>query len=200
MKISSLRYFITVAKYESFTKAADRLFVSQPTLSRTIQELEEELGSQLFIRERQSLKLTVAGAGARLLPEAVEIVERCDRLPELLGKTERNERKAVQVIKIAYQRYFNIQWLYPLLNTFMKEQENCEIMLEQADVPDLKKGIENGRYDAGFGLMPFFERIKDLVIVSVEENSLQLLCRRNTGWPLGNRSVSLNWNQRILSC
>lgn len=173
MKLSSLRYYITVAKYGSFTKASDRLFISQPTLSRTIQELEEELGTQLFIRERRSLKLTEAGI--RLLKEATEIVERSDSLPELFKNSNAGGRKVIEVIKIAYQRYFNIQWVYPQLNTFMKEHPNCEILLEQADVPELKKGIDDGRYDAVFGLIPFFERIRNLTIMPVEKNCLQLL-------------------------
>lgn len=172
MKLSSLRYYITVAKYGSFTKASDRLFISQPTLSRTIQELEEELGTQFFIRERRSLKLTEDGL--RLLKEATEIVEHCDSLPDLFLNSDAGSRKAT-VIKIAYQRYFNLQWLYPQLNLFMKEHPNCEILLEQADVPELKRGIEDGRYDAVFGLTPFFERISDLTIMTVEKNCLQLL-------------------------
>lgn len=54
MNLISLRYFITVAEYSSFTKASERLFVTQPTLSRQISDLEEELGAQLFIRSRSS--------------------------------------------------------------------------------------------------------------------------------------------------
>lgn len=173
MKLSSLRYYITVAKYGSFTKASDRLFISQPTLSRTIQELEEELGTQLFIRERRSLKLT--DDGVRLLKEATEIVEHSDSLPELFGNADGDSRKTTQVIKIAYQRYFNIQWVYPQMAAFMKEHPNCEILLEQADVPELKKGIDDGSYDAVFGLIPFFKRIKNLTIIPVEHNCLQLL-------------------------
>ena len=61
MKLSSLRYYIAVAKYGDFVKESDWLFISQPTLSRTIQELEEELETQLFIRERRFLKLTEDG-------------------------------------------------------------------------------------------------------------------------------------------
>lgn len=177
MKLSSLRYYITVAKYGSFTKASDRLFISQPTLSRTIQELEEELGTQLFIRERRSLKLTEDGI--RLLKEATEIVEHSDSLPGLFRNFDADSQAAVQVIKIAYQRYFNIQWVYPLMTAFMKEHPNYEILLEQADVPKLKKGIDDGNYDAVFGLTPFFKRIKDLTVVPVEKNCLQLLVPEN---------------------
>lgn len=172
MKLSSLRYYITVAKYGNFTRASDFLFISQPTLSRTIQELEEELGTQMFIRERRFLKLTEDGV--RLLKEATEIVEHCDSLPGLF-KNSNTCCRNVEVIKIAYQRYFDVQWLYPQMNLFMKERPNCEILLEQADVPELKRGIEDGRYDAVFGLTPFFRRFNDLTVVPVKKNCLQLL-------------------------
>ncbi|HIU76033.1 MAG TPA: LysR family transcriptional regulator [Candidatus Pelethocola excrementipullorum] len=189
MKLSSLRYYITVAKCGSFTKASDRLFISQPTLSRTIQELEEELGTQLFIRERRSLKLTEDGI--RLLKEASEIVEHSDSLAEMFKSSEVRGRKAIQVIKVAYQRYFDIQWVYPQITAFMKEYPNCEILLEQADVQDLKKGINDGSYDAVFGLTPIFNRMKDLIIMPVEKNCLQLLVPE-THRLAKRRSVSIN--------
>lgn len=189
MKLSSLRYYIAVAKYSSFTKASDRLFISQPTLSRTIQELEEELGTQLFIRDRRSLKLTEDGI--LLLKEATAIVEHSDSLPGLFGDANADGGRVPDVIKIAYQRYFDIQWVYPQFNTFMKEHSNCEILLEQADVPELKKGIEDGSYDAVFGLIPFFKRIRGLAIVPVEQNCLQLVVPEKH-WLASQKSVSMD--------
>lgn len=106
-------------------------------------------------------------------------MERCDGLPGLFGNSSSDGRRAVDVIKIAYQRYFNIQWVYPKFNAFMKEHPNCEILLEQAEVPELKKGIDEERYDAVFGLIPFFDRIKDLTIVPMKKNRLLLVVPEN---------------------
>ena len=61
MNLSSLRNFIVIAHCGGFTKAAEQLLVSQPTLSRQIRELEEELGVQLFERNRSGLQITDAG-------------------------------------------------------------------------------------------------------------------------------------------
>lgn len=58
MEIRALRYFLTVAREESVTKAAEFLHISQPTLSRQIMELEEELGKKLFQRHSHSVRLT----------------------------------------------------------------------------------------------------------------------------------------------
>ena len=61
MEIRTLRYFLETAREGNMTRAAERLFVSQPTMSKQLKELEKELGTQLFIRSNYSIKLTEAG-------------------------------------------------------------------------------------------------------------------------------------------
>ena len=61
MEIRTLRYFLETARQGNMTRAAERLFVSQPTMSKQLKELERELGTQLFIRSNYSIKLTEAG-------------------------------------------------------------------------------------------------------------------------------------------
>ncbi|WP_067683280.1 LysR family transcriptional regulator [Nocardia miyunensis] len=56
-----LRYFVTIAEELHFTKAAERLFISQPALSKQIRLLEKTLGTALFERDRRSVRLTAAG-------------------------------------------------------------------------------------------------------------------------------------------
>ncbi len=75
-----LRYFLTVAREASFSRAADALYMSQPTLSRQIRDLEEELGTTLFVRTNRNVTLT--RDGMRLRRRAQEIVELMDRTRE----------------------------------------------------------------------------------------------------------------------
>lgn len=73
MDLKRLEYFITVAKEESITRAAAKIPITQPALTRAIQTLEEELGQKLFERGKFSVKLT--NAGFRLLKRAEEILK-----------------------------------------------------------------------------------------------------------------------------
>ena len=70
MTLNQLKYFIAVARCLSFTEAARSLFMTQPALSRQIQAMEGELGTQLFVRDKKTLKLTPGGSALyNRLPE-----------------------------------------------------------------------------------------------------------------------------------
>lgn len=61
MEFRVIRYFLAVAREENITKAAEKLHLTQPTLSRQLRELEEELGTELFVRGKRRTTLTEAG-------------------------------------------------------------------------------------------------------------------------------------------
>ena len=75
MEIRTLRYFLVVAREESFTRAAEQLFISQPTLSKQLKSLEEELGKKLFVRHSFSVELTEEGRLLRTLAEDMITLE-----------------------------------------------------------------------------------------------------------------------------
>src|SRR5438270_4992915 len=76
MELRHLRYFIAVADEENVSRAAAKLHVSQPGISRQIRDLEDEIGFQLFERSAKSLKLTAAGK--TFLTEARAVLSRAD--------------------------------------------------------------------------------------------------------------------------
>lgn len=80
MEIRVLKYFLAVAREQSISAAADSLFLSQPTLSRQLRELEEELGKQLFIRGNRKITLT---------EEGVLLRKRAEEIMELISRTEK---------------------------------------------------------------------------------------------------------------
>lgn len=82
MSLDQLRYFVVVAEEENITRAASRLYLSQPPLSRQIKALEEELETPLFQRRHNGLELLPAGR--RLLDEARRILYAVDGLRERL--------------------------------------------------------------------------------------------------------------------
>ena len=77
MEIRVLRYFLTIAREGSITSAAEQLHITQPTLSRQIKDLEDELGQKLFHRSSHSMKLTQEGFIFR--QRAEEIVAMVDK-------------------------------------------------------------------------------------------------------------------------
>ena len=97
MELRLLRYFLTVAKEQSFTKAAERLHITQPTLSRQMAAFEEELGVTLFIRRGKRSSLT--DEGILLKRRALEILNLEERtLEELKGKEEGLNEKVTSTI------------------------------------------------------------------------------------------------------
>jgi DNA-binding transcriptional LysR family regulator len=95
MDFRHLRAFIAVAEESSVTKAAARLHISQPPLSRHIRQLEEELGITLFVRHRQGVRLTEAGAG--LLEKAKVLASAASDFYETAGETTRSEANRLRI-------------------------------------------------------------------------------------------------------
>ncbi|WP_160726096.1 LysR family transcriptional regulator [Bacillus sp. USDA818B3_A] len=122
MELRVLRYFLTVAREGSITGAADFLHVTQPTLSRQLKDLEEELGKKLFIRSSHSIILT--DDGMLLRKRAEEIVDMVDKLEAefnymedtiggdvYIGGGETDAiRQIAQVVKELQLRYPNIRY------------------------------------------------------------------------------------------
>ena len=92
MELRVLRYFLAVAREQSISKAADALHVTQPTLSRQIMDLEDELGTPLLVRGRHTRRISLTDAGVRFYNYAAEIVQLSEKAKvELRGSSEQVE-------------------------------------------------------------------------------------------------------------
>ena len=85
MDIRVLKYFLAVAREQSFSTAAERLFLSQPTLSRQLKELEDELGKTLLVRSNKGVTLT---------EEGIILRKRAEEIIDLMDKTEQEVRQS----------------------------------------------------------------------------------------------------------
>jgi len=84
MTITQLRYVLAVAEHQNFTKAAEKTFVTQPTLSMQIQKLEEELDILIFDRSKKPIELTEVGR--KLVQQARNIVNESERIQDIVDQ------------------------------------------------------------------------------------------------------------------
>ncbi len=169
MNISSLRYFIAVAEFASFTRASERIFVSQPTLSRQVQDLEETLGVQLFVRQKGSLVLTMPGV--RLLREAKEIVRRCEALKDVVHQ---DTDDVVGVLNIGYQAFLDTTVMYSMMRSLAKKHPGVDFALSRGTPPELRHSLLFGLCDAIFTLKTCVTSMPHVTSMRIAENRLQV--------------------------
>ena len=141
--LRDLRYFTAVAEELHFRKAAERLFVSQPVLSRQIARLEQDLKAQLFIRDRRSVQLT--SAGEALLHRARHLLEDWDAATKEVAILARKEQS---VLVIGLQTGVGRGMLHTLTQALNAIQWRPE--LHQVAWNDATAGVEAGDCDARF--------------------------------------------------
>jgi len=95
MELRYLKYFVTVAEQQNFTRAAEALHVAQPAISQQIKSLEEELGATLLLRNKRSVKLTAAGHA--FLSEAREILAHAELAKQIARRAARGETGSLAI-------------------------------------------------------------------------------------------------------
>lgn len=145
MDFRHLKYFVAVADEQNFTRAAERLHISQPPLSRQIQDLEEELGTPLFERGSRPLKLTDAGRffyghATRLLEQAAQAVRSTKRIAQL-------ERRLV----VGFVSSTMYGALPLLVRKFRAANPQTELALTEMSTVEQIEALKTGRIDVGFG-------------------------------------------------
>jgi DNA-binding transcriptional LysR family regulator len=145
MELRHLRYFVGVAEALSFTKAADKLHTAQPSLSRQIKDLEEELGVRLLNRTKQLVTLTAEGRSfladaKRLLALAAETVESVRRL----------HSGEVRALNIGYVSDLFYDLLPRTLASFRQLFPTVSVNLFDMSCGDQFRALEDGKLDLGF--------------------------------------------------
>src|SRR5580698_6103806 len=124
MELRHLRYFVAVAEEENVSRAALKLHVSQPGISRQIRDLEDEIGFQLFERSAKSVRLTPAGSV--FLPEARAVLQRAN---EAVEKARVAAGSASGKIDIGYAPSLTVQILPQALRKFQDQFPNMRVVL-----------------------------------------------------------------------
>lgn len=149
MELRVLHYFLTVAREENITKAADVLHITQPTLSRQLMQLEEEVGAQLF--KRLSRKIVLTHEGMLLRRRAEEIID-------LVSKTEKELLAGDNLIsgEIAFGagELYAVEVLAPFLKSFQQKYPNVTFDLYTGNAEQIKERLDDGLCDIGLMLEP----------------------------------------------
>ncbi|WP_273204599.1 LysR family transcriptional regulator [Marinobacter subterrani] len=151
MELRHLRYFVAVAEAGNLTRAAAKLFIAQPPLTRAIKQLEEEIGVELFIRKPRGLELTTGGE--YFLEQAQQILDK-------VGATVEDTRRIAQHRKTIFSIGFVPSVFYgqlPLMVRRLRQNKNLEIVLHELKTREQVDALKSGKIDIGFGRL----RIED---------------------------------------
>lgn len=149
MEIRVLRYFLAVVQEESMTKAAEVLHVTQPTLSRQIAQMEEEMGVKLF--DRGTRKIVLTNDGLLLRRRAEEILELVDKTERELSKQDETVEGTVSV---GCGDLAAVQMLPELIRTFHERYPAVTFDLYTATAEHVKDRMDRGLTDVGLLLEP----------------------------------------------
>lgn len=145
MELRVLRYFQMVAREENITRAAQLLHVTQPTLSRQLMQLEDELGTKLFKRKNHSIFLTEDGM--RLKKRCKDILELADQIDrEFAGKQDGGISGK---ITIGSAETKSIADIAKVMEKFQEDNPLVQYEIYTANADDVKEKIENGTVDVG---------------------------------------------------
>jgi len=144
-----LRYFVAVAEALHFGRAAARLHISQPPLSRQIQQLEREMGAMLFRRSKRRVELT--DAGAYLLEQARRMLAEADTLAT---RTRRVESGEIGRLTLGFISSVDYSILPGLLSAYRTAQPGVTLELRELTSDVQLRELHEGRIDAGMLLAP----------------------------------------------
>lgn len=150
MEIRVLKYFLAVAEVGSITKAANSMHLTQPTLSRQLQDLEKELGQKLFIRGNHNISLT---------PEGILLRKRAEEIIELVKKTE-NEFITIKDeisgdIYIGAGETKSIKLIADIMSALKKDYPKIKFHIVSGDSEDLSEKLDKGILDFCIFIQPF---------------------------------------------
>ncbi len=169
MELRHLRYFVAVAEEENVTRAAGRLHVSQPALSRQVRDLEDELGFALLRRTAKAVSLTEAGraflAEARAVLQRAEEAVKAARAVAVGGAGE---------LHVGYAPSPTVRLLPPSLRAFQAELPQVRVKLHDLDTEEMLAGLRERRLHLAILVKPLGAMLRGLRFEALERDPLRL--------------------------
>ena len=146
MELRHLRYFVAVAEAGSLTEAAEhRLFTSQPSLSRQIRDLEDEIGSPLLMRSARGVELTPAGRA--FLDHARVALSQVDAAVEA---ARRAAQPSKPILALGFLTGTEMTWLPKAMQVLRDDLQTIDVTVSSDYSPDLADALARGKLDAAF--------------------------------------------------
>ncbi|PQL90738.1 LysR substrate-binding domain-containing protein [Apibacter adventoris] len=149
MTLIQLQYVLTVAEYKNFTIAAEKAFVSQPTLSMQIQKLEKTLGVELFDRTTNPIKITPIGK--KIVDQAKVILLEASKLSQIVEEDKQSMNGSVVIGIIPTITPTLVPLFY---KTFKNKYPESDLVIKEMKTEDILRGLKEGYLDFGIASTP----------------------------------------------
>ena len=199
MELRHLRYFVAVAEEENVSRAAARLHVSQPPLSRQIRDLEDELGLRLFDRGPKSLRLTAEGRV--FLVEARAVLERAQEAVRVASTlADRGSRE----IHVGYAPSLTVEILPRALREFETTSSGIRVRLHDFSTEEMLAGLRDSSLDVALMIKPHTSSLRGLEFRALRKQAVcvavhpahPLAARAKIGLPLVARERLVVYSQK----
>ncbi len=154
MDIRHLQYFMEVARHRSFTKAAESLYITQPTISKTIKNIEEELGIILF--DRSSKKIELTDAGRIMFEQGQHIVNSFQNLSSELQDLQKLRKGH---IRIGLPPMIGSSFFPEVIGLFHQQYPDVTIRIFEDGAKKVELDVESGLLDIGVTVLPTNDEI-----------------------------------------
>jgi DNA-binding transcriptional LysR family regulator len=159
--LRQLRYFVAVAEESSYTRAAERLTISQQSLSQQITLLERMLGVKLFDRDTRGTGLTAVGA--LFLPEARAVLTRAEEAVDVVARAARGE---IGSLCLAFLATTTNYLLPPVVRAVRQQLPELRLTTQETTIAPLVEGLFKGRFDVAFTRPPLVDGLETRTLVS----------------------------------
>ncbi|WP_025733336.1 hydrogen peroxide-inducible genes activator [Carnimonas nigrificans] len=192
MTLTELRYIVTLSQERHFGRAAERCFVSQPTLSVAVKKLEEELGIALFERSKSTVQVTPMGT--RIIAQASRVLEQANVIKELANEGKDQLSSPLRVGAI----YTIGPYLFPhLVPALTDSAPQMPLYIEENFTGALRRKLRSGELDVIIVALPFTE--PDVLTKVIYEEPFEVLLPKGHKW-LKEKEIERDWllEERLL--